>query len=149
MRIVQHTIWIARAPEAVFDFFIDLSQGHQWRQYVTSMTLASDPPLGAGSVVHVRLDLLGRPYDFDLEVLAFERPALWRHRTNESDFTGCIEYRFDPDRGGTRVTMTMDARPTGLYGWLAVPLMFLRRDKPYAEQLPQLKRALEAGTGRA
>ena len=147
MRIVQHTIWIARRSEEVFDFFIDLSQGHHWRQYVTSMALAGDPPLRAGSVVRVTLDLLGKPYEFDLEVLAFERPILWRHRTNESDFTGYIEYRFDADRGGTRVTMTMDARPSGVYGWLAMPLMLLRREKPYAEQLPQLKRALEAGAG--
>jgi hypothetical protein len=143
MRIVQHTIWIHRVPEDVFDFFIDLSQGHLWRQYVTAMTLASDPPLRAGSLVQVRLDLLGRPYDFELEVLTFERPRRWRHRTNESDFSGYIEYLFEPDNGGTRVTMTMEAKPAGLYGWLAMPLMWLRREKPYAEQLPQLKRALE------
>jgi hypothetical protein len=145
MRIVRHTIWIARAPDDVFNFFVDLSQGHLWRQYVTSMWLTSDPPLRAGSVVAVKLDLLGKPYAFDLEVLAFERPTRWRHRTNEGDFDGYVEYLFSAENGGTRVTMTMDARPTGLYGWLAVPLMFLRRQKPYGEQLPQLKRALEVG----
>ena len=144
MRIVQHTIWIDRPPSQVFDFFIDLSRGHTWRQYVTAMRLKSDPPLRAGSLVDVTLDLMGQPYTFDLEVLAFERPRRWRHRTHEQDFAGYVEYLFDEEKSGTRVTMTMEAKPVGWYGWLAMPLMFLRRQKPYAEQLPQLKRVMES-----
>jgi len=61
-------------------------------------------------------------------------------------FNGFVEYRFESERAGTRVTMTMDVKPKGLYGWLALPLMLLRREKPYAEQLPHLKRAMEAGS---
>ena len=91
------------------------------------------------------MDLSGRSYPVDLEVLACDRPSRWRHRTRESDFSGFIEYRFEPDRAGTRVTMTMDATPRGLYGWLAAPLMLLRRNRPYEEQLPRLKRVLETG----
>jgi hypothetical protein len=87
---------------------------------------------------------VGEPYIFDLEVLSYERPSRWRHRTNETDFRGFVEYRFDPEQAGTPVTMTIDASPAGLYGWLAMPLMLLRREKPYTEQLPHLKRALEA-----
>lgn len=143
MQLANHSIWIARPPEEVFDFFVDLSQGPRWRQYVREMTLDGPPPVRAGSRVHVVMDISGAPCTVDLEVLACDRPSVWRHRTNEVDFRGLIEYRFVPDTGGTRVTMTMQARPAGLYGWLAVPLMFLRRNQAYAEQLPRLKTALE------
>jgi uncharacterized protein YndB with AHSA1/START domain len=144
MRLVQHTIWISRPPDDVFDFFVDFSQAASWRQYVRTMERLDDGPLRVGSRVHVTMDLIGEPYIFDLEVLMFERPSRWRHRSNETDFLGFVEYRFEPEQGGTRVTMTIDAKPAGLYGWLALPLMLLRREKPYADQLPHLKRALEA-----
>jgi hypothetical protein len=143
MRIVRHTIWIARSPEDVFEFFIDLSQGHLWRQYVTSMSLASDPPLRAGSLVLVTLDLLGKPYPFDLEVLAFERPTRWRHRTNESDFAGYIEYRFDADNGG-------NARDDDDGGDAGGPVRLARdaADVPAArEAVRRATAAAEAGAG--
>jgi hypothetical protein len=87
---------------------------------------------------------LGGEYEFDLDVLVCERPSRWRHRSNESEFNGFVEYRFDPENGGTRVTMTIEAKPVGLYGWLALPLLKLRREPPYLQQLPQLKRAMES-----
>jgi len=144
MRLVRHTMWISRPPQDVFDFFVDFSQAPRWRQYVRTMERLDDGPLGAGSRLHVTMDLMGEPYAFDMEVLAYERPFRWRHRTDETDLRGFVEYRFDPEQAGTRVTMTIEAKPAGLYGWLAMPLMLLRREKPYTEQLPQLKRALES-----
>ena len=145
MRIVQHTIWISRPPEHVFDFFADFSKAPCWRQYVKTMERLDDGPLRAGSRVHVTMELVGEPYVFDMEVLECERPSRWRHRSNETDFFGFVEYRFDPEQSGTRVTMTIEAKPANLYGWLGLPLMLLgrRRGKPYADQLAQLKRAVE------
>jgi hypothetical protein len=77
-------------------------------------------------------------------VLACERPSQWRHCRNETDYRGFVEYRFEPEHTGTRVTMTTEAKPVGLYGWLGLPLLWLSRGKPYREQLPQLKRVMEA-----
>jgi len=144
MRIVQHTIWISRSPEAVFDFFTDFSKASLWRQYVRTMVRVDHGPLKAGSRLHVTMDLNGGEYEFDLDVLVCERPSLWRHRSNEGDFNGYVEYRFDAENAGTRVTLTIEAKPVGLYGWLAIPLLKLRRDPPYLHQLPQLKRAMES-----
>jgi len=143
MRMLSHTIWIARPPEDVFDFFIDFSHASRWRQYVRTMTPLDSGPLRAGSRVHVTLDILGTLTEFDLEVLACERPRLWRHRSNEVDFKGFVEYRFERENNGTRVTMVMAAKPVGLYGWLAMPLLLIGRKKRYREQLPSLKRELE------
>ena len=143
MRLFRHTIHIARPSEAVFDFFIDFSQAARWRQYVRTMVPVQSGPLRTGSHIHVTMDVMGKPYEFDLEVLLLERPTRWRHRTNESDFNGFIEYRFEPEDDGTRVTMTMEVWPRGIYGWLGLPLLFMRREQPYAEQLPQLKRVME------
>jgi uncharacterized protein YndB with AHSA1/START domain len=143
MRIASHTTWIARRPEEVFDFFVDFAQAPRWRSYVTSMRRLDDGPIGPGSRVAVAMDVMGSRYEFELHVLVCERPSLWRHRTTEQHYRGHIEYRFEPENGGTRVTLTIVARPRGLYGWLGMPLMLLQRNRPYAEQLPKLKQALE------
>lgn len=143
MRLLRHVITIKEPPDVVFDFFVDFTQASRWRSYVREMTPLEPGPVHAGSRIKVTLDLGGGPYVYELFVLALERPTLWRHHTNETYFKGHVEYRFEPDAGGTRVTMTMDAKPIGLYGWLALPLMLLRRNKPYAEQLPRLKAVME------
>lgn len=143
MHIFKHTIWIDRPRQAVFDYFTDLSRASEWRQYVRTMEPAEPRPVRAGSRVHVTMDLAGEEYAFDLEVLVCEPPGLWRHRTNETDFRGFIEYRFDEERGGTRVTLTCDATPVGMYGWLAAPLLWMRGGKSYREQLPRLKQMME------
>ena len=145
MRTVRHTIWIDRPRDQVFAFFADFSQASRGRQYVQSMTPTGLGPLGVGSRIHTVMELNGARQGFDLEVLTFDPPSLWRHRTLESDFSGFVEYRFDADGTGTRVTFTISARPRTLYGWLAMPIMLLRRNRSYTEQLPQLKSALEGG----
>lgn len=144
MRIAQHTIWIPRSPETVFDFFVDCTQAHRWRQYVRTMVPLDQRPLQAGSRLRVVMDINGGAFEFEMQVLVCDRPSLWRHRTDEADFNGYIEYKFEPENSGTRVTLSIEAKPVGLYGWLALPLFKLRREPPYLEQLPQLKRAIEA-----
>jgi hypothetical protein len=143
MRMFSHTIRIDRSPEAVFDFFTDFSKAPMWRAFVRTMELVGPGPVRAGSTVRCVMDLNGAEQVFDLEILACARPSLWRHRTNETDLRGFIEYRFEPDGSGTRVTMTGVAQPATLYGWLAMPLVWLRRGMAYREQLPGLKAAME------
>jgi uncharacterized protein YndB with AHSA1/START domain len=145
MQLFQHTIWLARTPEQVFDFFTDFSVAPRWRSFVRTMEVEGGGPPRVGSRLKVVMDVAGDEYVYTMQVLACERPSLWRHKTNETDFDGHIEYRFDAENGGTRVTMTGTAKPISLYGWLAMPQLFLVRGKSYREQLPQLKRALEGG----
>ena len=107
------------------------------------MTQVSDGPLRTGSRFRSDIEINGGRQTYEAEVLAFERPRLWRHRTFESDFRGYIEYRFEPEGAGTRVTMTIEAKPAALYGWLALPILALSRNRMYVEQLPHLKRCME------
>jgi uncharacterized protein YndB with AHSA1/START domain len=144
MRLFTRTITIARPREAVFDFFIDFSQAPRWRQSVRTMEPLGPLPVRAGTVIRTTWDVQGRDYTLDLTVQACDRPSRWRHTVDEVDYQTSVEYRFDADPHGTRVTMTCDAKPVGWYGWLSVPLLTMRRGQMYREQLPQLKRALES-----
>ena len=145
MRLAHHTIWIDRPREAVFDFFTDFTQASRWRQYVESMAVVGGGPPRAGSRVTFTVSIMGERYTLELEVLACERPSRWRHHSFEPHFSGYVEYLFETEGTGTRVTFTINTKPKGLYGWLAIPLIYLRREKPYSEQLPNLKRVMEEG----
>src|SRR5215470_17881003 len=105
MQFFKYSIVIARPREVVFDFFTDWSKAPLWRQYVRSMESEKPGPLGVGSRIRFIIDLDGDRIEYHLTVLAFERPSLWRHQTNETDFGGFIEYRFDAEGpSATRVT---------------------------------------------
>jgi uncharacterized protein YndB with AHSA1/START domain len=144
MQLFKYSIVIARPRDIVFDFFTDWTKAPLWRLYVRSMEREDAGPLGAGSRVRFVVDLAGEEIEYGLTVLAFERPSLWRHRTNETDFDGYIEYRFDEEGPGmTRVTFRCVITPRSIIGWLAMPQMWLSRNRSYREQLPNLKRELE------
>ena len=146
MQFFKYSIVIARPREVVFDFFTDWSKAPLWRQYVRRMEREDSGPLGVGSQVRFIIDLDGDEIEYRLTVLAFERPVLWRHQTNETDFGGYIEYRFDEEgSGATRVTFRCMVTPRSIVGWLAMPQVWLIRNRPYRDQLPQLKRVLEEG----
>ena len=144
MRIFEHTIWIARPREAVFDYFTTWDAAPEWRSYVRSMAPATTEPVRAGSTINVVMDVAGEENTFKLMVVACDRPSLWRHRTNETDFNGFIEYKFEEESNGTRVKLSCEAKPISLYGWLGLPLMLLARGKPYRDQLPRLKAVMES-----
>ncbi len=143
IRLFRHSIWIARPREEVFDYFLDFSQASRWRSYVRVMQPVDSGPVKPGSRIRVTMDLQGNEHIYELTVLVCERPSLWRHHTDESDFRGHVEYAFEPEGAGTRVSMSMHVRPASFYGWLGLPLMLIRRSKSYEQQLPQLKRAIE------
>jgi uncharacterized protein YndB with AHSA1/START domain len=143
MRLFTRTITIDRPREAVFDLFIDFSQASRWRQSVRTMEPIGPGRVQAGTVIRTTFDLPAGGYTLDLTVQACDRPSLWRHWVDETDFLTSVEYRFEPEAQGTRVTMQCDVTPVGWYGWLSVPLLMMRRRHMYREQLPQLKRAVE------
>lgn len=143
MRVWRHTTFIARPREAVFDFLLDFPEAPRWRSFVRTMKQIDDGPARAGTRLHVMLDLMGGEYEFEMTLLELQRPSLWRHKTHETDFDGYVEYRLEPEGDGTRVTLTGEATPVTLYGWLAIPLVLLSRGRAYREQLPRLKHILE------
>jgi hypothetical protein len=144
MRLFTRTITIAKPRDAVFDFFVDFSQSSRWRQYVTTMEPVTPGPLRPGTMIRTHFDIAGKITTLDLEVDVCDRPSRWRHTVDEVDLRTSVEYGFEWDPAGTRVTMRMDIAPVTPYGWLSMPLMLLHRGNMYRDQLPQLKRALES-----
>ena len=74
--MIQHAFQttVARSPEAVFDFLVDLRNAPQWEPNCQQVENTSDGPLGNGTTFRAKKGM-GR---LDSEIIEFERPGTFR-----------------------------------------------------------------------
>jgi hypothetical protein len=119
---VSDSVVIARSVDVVFAFVSDHENLPAWTVGVKqSRRLTAGPP-AAGSKYRVVGMLLGRPVESSYQITAFE-PGRGFEATMTSPMFGFSEqYRFEPDKGGTRVLMSAAVEPHGAFRFLS-PIM--------------------------
>jgi uncharacterized protein YndB with AHSA1/START domain len=112
---------VARSPEEVFDFLVDLRNAPQWEPNCQAVEKTSDGPIGKGTTFRAKKGM-GR---LESEIVEFERPAHFATRDKGRGMTCGLEFRCDAENGGTVVSGTLWMEPRGpLRG-----LMLLMRPK--------------------
>lgn len=97
---------IKAPPERVFDTWIDLDRMTEWVEGVTRVSDVSGPVDRPGTTYTV---WFGRMRS-SAEVLAAERPRLFRSRISSWILKAENEARFEPDGDGTRLIQTFRTR---------------------------------------
>ena len=143
MRSFTYATHIERAPEQVWAYMMDFSQAPRWRTLVRSIEVLTPGPLRVGSELRVMFDIMGKVRTATSVIWAFEPARRFGVRNTEQNVTGVFEYTLRPDRGGTAVTFSCDVRPHG-FMWLLLPWLLKGNRIRYVEQLPNLKKELEA-----
>lgn len=137
---------VARSPEEAFDFLIDLRNAPQWEPYCRSVEKTSEGPIAEGTTFEEQMTW-GRKH---AKIAACDRPA--RFATQETARgTDCgVEFRFEPNNGGTLVSGRLWMRQHGVLRFLE-PLMRLRVRRPLGDTPERLRRGIEASSpeGRA
>jgi uncharacterized protein YndB with AHSA1/START domain len=144
MRSFTQTIHIDRSPAQVWAYMMDFEKAPRWRNLVCDMRSVTDGPLRTGSEVEITFDLPGGRRSSRCEVWAFETARRFGLRTTTDKVIATFEYVLTPDDSGTTVTYTCDLRPRGVM-WLLAPMMVRANCERYAQQLANLKRAVEGG----
>jgi uncharacterized protein YndB with AHSA1/START domain len=142
MRSFRYTTHIDRSPAHVWAFMMDFSKAPRWRNLVREVKILTDGPLRPGAELQITFDVQGRVRTARCEVWAFETARRFGLRNTEKNLTGTFEYTLAPEGTGTAVAFTCDIRPHGLM-WLLLPLMIRGNRARYAQQLPNLKQAVE------
>lgn len=93
-------------PEQVFDAWIDLDRMPEWVEGVSRVSDLSGPVDQPGTTYSV---WFGRMRS-SAEVVAVERPRLFRSRVSSRTLVAENEARFEPDGTGTRLIQTFHAR---------------------------------------
>ena len=143
MTSFKYTIRIERTPAQVWAFMMDFSNSPRWRNHVHEVRIVTDGPLRVGTELQVTFGSPGRVQTTRCVVCAFETARRFGLRSTSKKATGTFEYLLAPEGGGTIVTFTCDLRPHGLM-WLLAPTMMRTNRARFAQQLPNLKREVEA-----
>src|SRR5512133_108535 len=96
--MIQHEFQttVARSPEEVFDFLVDLRNAPQWEPNCQQVEKTSDGPIGRGTTFRAKKGM-GR---LESEIVEFERPTHFATRDKGRGITCGLDFRCDGKNGG-------------------------------------------------
>jgi len=131
------TVEIARTPEEVFDYLVDVSNLPAWQSGVRSARREGDR-------IHESRHLLGRELSTTLAIDEEERPRLFAIRALDSPVPFSVRHELEPNgSGGTRLTVVGEG-DAGLLPGFAAGIMARRAEKQFRKDFERLKRLLES-----
>ena len=130
------TVEIARTPEEVFDYLVDVSNLPRWQSGVHSARREGDR-------IHESRHLLGRELSTTLAIDQEERPRVFAIRALDSPVPFSVRHELEPNgAGGTRLSVVGEG-DAGMLPGFAAGIMARRAEKQFRKDFERLKRLLE------
>lgn len=139
---VLTTIHIACPPERVAAFAGDPGNAPKWYVNIRSVEWLTDPPLRVGSRMAFVAHFLGRRIAYTYEVRELEPGRRLVMSTTEGPFPMETSYGWEPEDGGTRMSLRNRGEPTG-FSRLVAPMMAGAMRRANQADLVKLKGLLE------
>jgi uncharacterized protein YndB with AHSA1/START domain len=138
----SHTVEIPRPPAEVFPWLLEEDKVPRWTGHLETYERLDDGALGRGSRVRQVLDVSGRRIDVELEITGYDPPngAETRFSTNGIEVVNA--YALQAAGAGTRLTQSVDAKPSGLTARLLVPVVQPRLEEKLTQDLERLRAEL-------
>ena len=142
MASFSHSVAIPRPPAEVFSWLLDEDKVPRWTGHLERYERVDGGPLGPGSKVRQILEVSGRTIDVTLEITGYEPPtgAETRFKTNGIEVVN--SYALEAAGGGTRLTQSVEARPSGFSARMLVPVVQPRLEQKLTEDLERLREQL-------
>jgi uncharacterized protein YndB with AHSA1/START domain len=116
-----HTVEIPQPPADVFPWLLEEDKVPQWTGHLTR---------------YERLD------DGALEVTAFQPPSGAQTRFSTNGIEVVSSYALEAAGAGTRLTQTIEAKPSGLTARMLVPVVQPRLEEKLTQDLERLRETL-------
>lgn len=142
MASFAHTVEIPQPPAAVFPWLLEEDKVPRWTGHLTTYQRLDDGALGAGSRVRQVLEVSGRTIDVELEVTGYEPPSGAQTRFSTNGIEVVSSYALEAAGAGTRLTQTIEAKPSGLTARMLVPVVQPRLEQKLTEDLERLRATL-------
>jgi len=143
VRKVELRVGIQRSVEDVFAYTSDYRTMPEWRGDVSEAEQLTEGPLAVGTRIRAGVKALGRPIDLVIEVTELEPGVRFGYRPVSGPLRTHNVYTFEPDGGGTLVTLTDEIELRGIFGLLE-PVMGRMVRRQYKASLGRLKSILDA-----
>jgi uncharacterized protein YndB with AHSA1/START domain len=140
----SHTVEIARSPAEVFPWLLEEDKVPRWTGHLERYERLDDGAIRPGSRIRQVLEVSGRTIDVELEVTAYEPPSGAQTRFSTNGIEVVSSYALEAAGAGTRLTQSIEAKPSGLSARMLVPLVQPRLEQKLTEDLARLQEELGA-----
>ncbi len=145
MPATVHTIEIARTPDDVFAYSVDVERRREWQSTVQEIKAENGEPMHIGSRARETRRVTGGPRSFTWEITSYDPPRSWGFRGTDGPVRPHGTMRFTPIAGGARTKVEFEI---GFHGRGAGVIFALlaKRDsrKQVPRELDQLRQRLES-----
>jgi carbon monoxide dehydrogenase subunit G len=138
----SHTVEIPRPPAAVFPWLLEEDKVPVWTGSLESYERRDDGALRRGSRVRQVLEVSGRRIDVEMEVTRYDPPNAAATRFSTNGIEVVSEYALAAAGAGTRLTQSVEAKPSGLTARLLVPVIQPRLEEKLTQDLERLRAQL-------
>lgn len=142
MASFSHTVEIARPPAAVFPWLLEEDKVPQWTGHLQRYERLDDGQLGRGSRVRQVLEVSGRMIDVELELTGYEPPTAAQTRFSTNGIDVVSSYALEAAGAGTRLTQTLEAKPSGFAARMLLPVVQPRLEEKLTQDLERLRAQL-------
>ncbi|MEE9491632.1 MAG: SRPBCC family protein [Dehalococcoidia bacterium] len=141
---IEQSVVINRPIEEVYAYVVDVENCPQWRSSCLEAKRFTEGPIRAGTTERYTMRVFGRRQETTMEVTEYEphRKYAWR-ATSGGLFPLRGWFTFQTVDGGTKVTETIEAEPSGFLK-LAKPFIVRMFRREGESDFSNLKEILEA-----
>jgi carbon monoxide dehydrogenase subunit G len=136
----RRTVEIARPPEDVFAFLVDLDNLSRWQPSVRDVRWSGD--LHEGAEFEETREMLGRRARSRLEVTVLDAPSEFSIHVVEGPVPLTVRHLLEPAGQGTWLTLEAEGEAGGLMR-LAAPIAERAAARQAGQDLERLKRLIE------
>ena len=140
---VNHSIFIKRPLEEVFEYTVDANNLMIWQEGVVRVEGAGK--MQVGMVYQEVRKVMGREMGSDVEVIAYDPPNSYTIQAK----AGPVPFKFTQTctgvEGGTQIDIHMEGEPGGFFGGIAGSMMQKQVQKDIEKDYAKLKEIMETG----
>ena len=144
MYAFEHSVFINRPQQEVFDFVSNPANDPLWTGSIESCEITSEGPVGVGSTKSTVAKFMGRKIESTSELTAWDPPNQFGNKTVSGPTPFEVTFTFTSKENGTQLVMGGQADAGGFFK-LAEGLVGKQLDKQLDNDLNALKLLLEAG----
>jgi carbon monoxide dehydrogenase subunit G len=138
----SHSVAIPRPPAEVFPWLLEQDKVPVWTGHLEAYERLDDGALGRGSRVRQVLEVSGRRIDVELEVTVYDPPNEAETRFSTNGIEVVNAYELIASDGGSRLTQSVDAKPSGLTARMLIPVIQPRLEEKLTQDLERLRAEL-------
>ena len=141
MASFSHTVEIPKPPADVFPWLLEEDKVPRWTGHLQRYEQL-DGSLRAGSRVRQVLEVSGRTIDVEMEVTAYEPPSGAQTSFSTNGIEVVSSYALEAAGAGTRLTQSIEAKPSGFTARMLVPVVQPRLEEKLTQDLERLREQL-------